>query len=133
MTTRLEAIWLAITAYPTDGLAIEAVERDYLAFAGQIGIADDAIAGGATVPALNLWVSGRPRARVPIDAIGQGLLDRGLKVRTKVTPDVFVDQDKPEVMYQRAGLSAQGIVETVCDALQMKKAIAAAAARGRAC
>ncbi|HEY8128302.1 MAG TPA: 1-deoxy-D-xylulose-5-phosphate synthase [Hyphomicrobium sp.] len=62
-----------------------------------------------------------------------GLLDRGLKVRTKVMPDVFVDQDKPEVMYQRAGLSAQGIVETVCDALQMKKAIAAAAARGRAC
>jgi hypothetical protein len=27
MTTRLEAIWIAITAYPTDGLAIEAVER----------------------------------------------------------------------------------------------------------
>src|SRR4051812_34033066 len=29
-----------------------------------------------------------------------GLLDRGLKVRSKVMPDVFVDQDKPEVMYQ---------------------------------
>ncbi len=59
-----------------------------------------------------------------------GLLERGLKVRTKVMPDVFVDQDKPEAMYQRAGLSAQGIVETVCDALQMDKA---PAARGRAC
>jgi 1-deoxy-D-xylulose-5-phosphate synthase len=59
-----------------------------------------------------------------------GLLDRGLKVRAKVMPDVFVDQDKPEVMCQRAGLSAQGIVETVCDALQMDKATAA---RGRAC
>lgn len=58
-----------------------------------------------------------------------GLLDRGLKVRSKVMPDVFVDQDKPEVMYQRAGLSAQGIVETVCDALQMNKA---KAVRGRA-
>jgi len=58
-----------------------------------------------------------------------GLLDRGLKVRSKVMPDVFVDQDKPEVMYQRAGLSAQGIVETVCDALQMNKATAV---RGRA-
>ncbi|MBY0558436.1 1-deoxy-D-xylulose-5-phosphate synthase [Hyphomicrobium sp.] len=58
-----------------------------------------------------------------------GLLDRGLKVRSKVMPDVFVDQDKPEVMYQRAGLSAQGIVETVRDALQMNKA---KAVRGRA-
>ncbi len=57
-----------------------------------------------------------------------GLLDRGLKVRTKVMPDVFVDQDKPEVMYQRAGLSAPGIVETVCDALQLNKALNA---RGR--
>jgi 1-deoxy-D-xylulose-5-phosphate synthase len=58
-----------------------------------------------------------------------GLLDRGLKVRAKVMPDVFVDQDKPETMYQRAGLSAQGIVETVCDALQMHKV---ANKRGRA-
>ncbi|MBN9246403.1 MAG: 1-deoxy-D-xylulose-5-phosphate synthase, partial [Hyphomicrobium sp.] len=58
-----------------------------------------------------------------------GLLERGLKVRTKVMPDVFVDQDKPEVMYQRAGLSAQGIVETVCEALQLNKP---AVARGRA-
>lgn len=58
-----------------------------------------------------------------------GLLERGLKVRSKVMPDVFVDQDKPEVMYQRAGLSAQGIVETVCEALQLNKP---AVARGRA-
>ena len=50
-----------------------------------------------------------------------GLLDRGLKVRSKVMPDIFVDQDKPEAMYQRAGLSAPGIVETVCDALQLNK------------
>ena len=50
-----------------------------------------------------------------------GLLDRGLKVRPKVMPDIFVDQDKPEAMYQRAGLSAPGIVETVCDALQLNK------------
>jgi 1-deoxy-D-xylulose-5-phosphate synthase len=50
-----------------------------------------------------------------------GLLDRGLKVRSKVMPDAFVDQDKPEIMNQRAGLSASGIVETVCDALQLDK------------
>ncbi len=59
-----------------------------------------------------------------------GLLDRGLKVRSKVMPDVFVDQDKPESMYQRAGLSAQGIVDTVCEALQLAKV---RAARGHAC
>jgi 1-deoxy-D-xylulose-5-phosphate synthase len=51
-----------------------------------------------------------------------GLLDHGLKVRAKVMPDCFVDQDKPEAMYQKAGLSAAGIVETVRDALQMDKA-----------
>ncbi|HVX36037.1 MAG TPA: 1-deoxy-D-xylulose-5-phosphate synthase [Hyphomicrobium sp.] len=54
-----------------------------------------------------------------------GLLDHGLKVRAKVMPDCFVDQDKPEVMYQKAGLSAAGIVETVRDALQMDKATTA--------
>jgi 1-deoxy-D-xylulose-5-phosphate synthase len=61
-----------------------------------------------------------------------GLLDRGLKVRSKVMPDAFVDQDKPDVMLQRAGLSAQGIVDTVCDALQLDTA-SANASRGHAC
>jgi len=51
-----------------------------------------------------------------------GLLDHGLKVRSKVMPDCFVDQDKPEVMCQKAGLSASGIVETVRSALQLDKA-----------
>lgn len=46
-----------------------------------------------------------------------GLLDRGLKVRTKVLPDVFIDHGKPEVMYEAAGLAADGIVETVFKAL----------------
>jgi 1-deoxy-D-xylulose-5-phosphate synthase len=59
-----------------------------------------------------------------------GLLDHGLKVRAKVMPDIFVDQDKPETMYQRAGLSASGIVETVCDALQLNK-VGDARGRGR--
>jgi len=48
-----------------------------------------------------------------------GLLDHGLKVRSKIMPDCFVDQDKPEAMYQNAGLSAAGIVETVREALQI--------------
>ena len=42
-----------------------------------------------------------------------GLLDRGLKVRPMVLPDVFIDHDKPEKMYEKAGLHAQGIVATV--------------------
>jgi 1-deoxy-D-xylulose-5-phosphate synthase len=54
-----------------------------------------------------------------------GLLDHGLKVRAKVMPDCFVDQDKPEVMCQKAGLSASGIVETVRSALQLDKAASA--------
>ena len=60
-----------------------------------------------------------------------GLLERGLKVRTKVMPDLFVDQDKPEVMCQRAGLTAQGIVDTVCDAIQLDRPTAREA-RGNA-
>ncbi len=46
-----------------------------------------------------------------------GQLDRGLKVRTMVLPDTFIDHDKPEKMYERAGLSAPGIVGTVLSAL----------------
>ncbi|MGP9822826.1 1-deoxy-D-xylulose-5-phosphate synthase, partial [Salinarimonas sp. NSM] len=39
-----------------------------------------------------------------------GLLDKGLKVRPMVLPDVFIDQDKPAKMYAAAGLDARGIV-----------------------
>jgi 1-deoxy-D-xylulose-5-phosphate synthase len=47
----------------------------------------------------------------------EGLLDRGLKVRTLVLPDRFIDQDKPHVMYEKAGLNASGIVASVFAAL----------------
>jgi 1-deoxy-D-xylulose-5-phosphate synthase len=46
-----------------------------------------------------------------------GLLDRGLRVRTMTLPDTFIDQDKPEVMYDMAGLGAGGIVTTALAAL----------------
>ncbi|MFP4538403.1 MAG: 1-deoxy-D-xylulose-5-phosphate synthase [Dichotomicrobium sp.] len=46
-----------------------------------------------------------------------GLLDQGLKIRSLVLPDQFVDQGKPEQMYADAGLDAQGIVRTVFAAL----------------
>jgi len=47
----------------------------------------------------------------------EGLLDRGLKVRTLNLPDRFIEQDKPQVMYEIAGLDASGIVATVFAAL----------------
>ncbi|HKJ73569.1 MAG TPA: 1-deoxy-D-xylulose-5-phosphate synthase [Alphaproteobacteria bacterium] len=47
----------------------------------------------------------------------EGLLDGGLKVRQMTLPDVFIDQDKPDAMYETAGLNASGIVATVLDAL----------------
>jgi len=47
----------------------------------------------------------------------EGLLDTGLKVRSLALPDVWMDQAKPEVMYEKAGLDAKGIVATVFAAL----------------
>jgi 1-deoxy-D-xylulose-5-phosphate synthase len=44
-------------------------------------------------------------------------LDRGLKVRSMVLPDIFIDQDSPAAMYARAGLDAKGIVNKVFEAL----------------
>ncbi|MGD9806618.1 MAG: 1-deoxy-D-xylulose-5-phosphate synthase [Hyphomicrobiaceae bacterium] len=46
-----------------------------------------------------------------------GALDRGLRTRTMCLPDAFIDHDKPERMYERAGLNASGIVQTVMGAL----------------
>ena len=54
-----------------------------------------------------------------------GALDRGLKVRTLVLPDVFQDQDKPEAMYAEAGLDAEGIVRGALAALGISNATAA--------
>ena len=46
-----------------------------------------------------------------------GALDRGLKLRTMVLPDIFIDQDSPNAMYAKAGLDAKGIVAKVFEAL----------------
>jgi 1-deoxy-D-xylulose-5-phosphate synthase len=46
-----------------------------------------------------------------------GLLDRGLKVRTLTLPDIFQEHDKPELQYAMAGLDADGIVSTILAAL----------------
>ncbi len=47
----------------------------------------------------------------------KGALDRGLKVRTLVLPDIFQDHDRPEAMYAAAGLDAEGIVAAALTAL----------------
>jgi 1-deoxy-D-xylulose-5-phosphate synthase len=46
-----------------------------------------------------------------------GVLDRGLKVRTMVLPDEFLDQDSPNAMYAKAGLDAKAIVAKAFEAL----------------
>ena len=46
-----------------------------------------------------------------------GLLENGLKVRPMYLPDIFIDHDKPEKMYDVAGLNAPHIVETAVAAL----------------
>ena len=46
-----------------------------------------------------------------------GALDRGLRVRTLVLPDIFIDHDSPAKMYEQAGLDAKGIVAKVFEAL----------------
>ncbi len=51
------------------------------------------------------------------DLAEAGYLDGGLKVRSMVLPDTFIDHDKPEKMYDRAGLGAAGIVAKVLTAL----------------
>jgi 1-deoxy-D-xylulose-5-phosphate synthase len=45
------------------------------------------------------------------------VFDRGLKIRSMVLPDAFIDQDSPNAMYAKAGLDAKGIVAKVFEAL----------------
>jgi 1-deoxy-D-xylulose-5-phosphate synthase len=51
-----------------------------------------------------------------------GLTDNGLKIRTMRLPDIFQDQDKPEKQYADARLDADGIVDTVLNALRHNSA-----------
>jgi 1-deoxy-D-xylulose-5-phosphate synthase len=51
----------------------------------------------------------------------KGALDRGLRVRTMTLPDIFQDQNKPELMYAEAGLDADGIVGVALDVLGLNR------------
>ena len=61
-------------------------------------------------------------------AAWDGLLDKGLKIRTLILPDRFIDQDTPERMYEAAGLDAKAIVAAGLSALGRERD--AAAVRG---
>ena len=45
------------------------------------------------------------------------LLDKGLKFRSMILPDKFIDQDKPELMYKIAGLDSKAIEDKIMDLL----------------
>ncbi len=48
----------------------------------------------------------------------RGVFDKGLKIRSMILPDQFIDQDTPENMYKVAGLDALAIEQKVVDALK---------------
>ena len=47
----------------------------------------------------------------------KNLLDKGLKFRSMLLPDQFIDQDKPDLMYKMAGLDSKSIEEKILDTL----------------
>jgi len=53
----------------------------------------------------------------------KGLLDRGLKVRPMVMPDVFIDHDSQAKQLAEAKLSAKDIVTTALDAIGVSEAL----------
>ena len=48
----------------------------------------------------------------------RGILDKGIKLRAMILPDIFIDQDTPENMYKKAGLDSISIEEKVLEALK---------------
>ena len=40
----------------------------------------------------------------------RGVFDTGLKFRSMILPDIFIDQDTPEKMYETAGLDSLSIL-----------------------
>ena len=47
----------------------------------------------------------------------RGVFDRGLKFRSMILPDIFIDQDTPEKMYEAAGLDYKSISNKVEETL----------------
>jgi 1-deoxy-D-xylulose-5-phosphate synthase len=47
----------------------------------------------------------------------RGVFDRGLKFRAMILPDIFIDQDTPEKMYETAGLDSLSIANKIEETL----------------
>ena len=47
----------------------------------------------------------------------RGIFDKGLKIRSMILPDLFIDHDTPENMYKVAGLDAESIEQKVLETL----------------
>ena len=50
----------------------------------------------------------------------KNLLDKNIKFRSMILPDLFIDHSKPESMYKTAGLDALSIENKVIDTLNSK-------------
>ena len=48
----------------------------------------------------------------------RGVFDKGLKFRSMILPDTFLDQDDPKKMYETAGLDSQAIANKIEDTLK---------------
>ena len=54
----------------------------------------------------------------------RGFFDKGLKFRSMILPDKFLDQDSPNEMYKKAGLDSASIVEKIENVLKSNVVIA---------
>jgi 1-deoxy-D-xylulose-5-phosphate synthase len=48
----------------------------------------------------------------------RGVFDKGLKFRSMILPDLFLDQNTPDEMYKKAGLDCDSIVEKIENVLK---------------
>ena len=53
----------------------------------------------------------------------KGIFDKGLKFRSMILPDKFIEQDNPKKMYEIAGLNSSQIVKKILDVLLKKDSI----------
>ena len=54
----------------------------------------------------------------------RGIFDKGLKMRSMILPDKFLEQDTPEEMYKKAGLDCDSIIEKVENVLKSNVIVA---------
>jgi len=50
----------------------------------------------------------------------RGVFDKGLKFRSMILPDIFIDQDSPDKMYEKAGLDSVSIINKIEQTLNSK-------------